>query len=291
MDRDRKLLLVLMLPSVLIPFAVIALALIYDEFSPLVVTTVIAMFATLPAIGGGMYMWITGKGQWAISGYNTMSKTQKSYYNAEKLSKDAGKLTVVICAATLVSIVVSMGLHNYFILFAFVGVIVVFSVLISVRYSKQDRYLIDPTKTPPPPTKEERKVMWALAGVVSFTTAVILVLVFLFIGSGSVSAELTDEKLNVEAPMVHEYISYGSIETADLREGLDLGDRTMGFAGTKILSGSFSNGEFGDYTLACYKENKTYIVVKRTDGKPLVFNLASKEETAAFHHEMSEKIR
>jgi hypothetical protein len=247
----------------------------------------------LPLTAGGMYMWFTGKGRSMIAGYNTMSKTQQAYFDGEKLAKDVGKLIVLISLLVLTGILSILFLpHGMAILTASIGLTIV-ACIVFLAYSNRSggrRYLKDPLRQPPPPTKAERKKVLAIAGVAIFATAIVIVAVFVFSGYGSVDASMDDERLFVKAPMVDERIYYDNIVSVSLQEDLDLGQRVGGFGGTNVQSGKFNNGAFGDYTLAAYNDVKTYIVVERSAGKMLVFNQDDVIKTVEFCSELSEKV-
>jgi hypothetical protein len=291
MDKDEKMLLAVTAATMLITLFVVFLSFQKDMLQSNIFPILLMAFLFLPLIAGGMYMWATGKGQWAIAGYNTMPKSHKSLYDAEKMSKDVGKLLVATCVITFAGVVMALLTpHTFVITFATVGLVTVLGLVSLFSFNKTDKYLIDPAKAPPPMTKGERKGMMIFGGFMAGVTVVIFVLVFFFVGSGDVRADLGEDGLGVEAPMLHEYVLYENIVSAELREDVDLGERVNGFGGSKVLSGKFRNGEFGNYTLACYKENKTCIVVERTGGRTLVFNLASAEETGDLYRELNERI-
>jgi len=136
---------------------------------------------------------------------------------------------------------------------------------------------------------KDRKVMWAALGVVGAIVVVAVALFFFSWGSGSVNVSVDGEGLNVDAPLVNENISYNDIVSIETREGMDFGNRTNGFGGSKVLSGKFNNSEFGSYTLACYKNVKKYIVIELTAGEMLVLNQDSIEETLLLYDELFEK--
>jgi len=290
MENSKKLAIVLVSSSLLAPLVLLFFSLETGFFDSKFGVVLLMTFIMLPLAAAGVYMWITGKGQWAISGYNTMGKNQQAYYDGEKLAKDVGKFLVIISL-----ICIMLGAIAYF-----PNTMLVFAVLMGALFAaiaaflvyagNGKRYLKDQMRTPPPPSKEDRKVMWAIAGVSLSSAVVVFVLVFLLMGSGSVNASANDEKLYIDAPMVNRSLNYEDIVSVELCEDMDLGSRVGGFGGSKVLSGNFNNKEFGDYTLACYKDIRTYIVVEPVKGKMLVFNRNSVEETVDFYNELVEKI-
>lgn len=287
MENEKKLIFVLITATLLVPLVTLLLSLEMGFFSLMTLVLLLLMFIMLPFVALGVYMWVTGKGQWAISGYNMMSKKEQSYYDAERMARDAGKIAVITCLACLIGTCAMLYLQQGMLIFLMAMGVVVLSV---VFYGGGRRYLKDQTRTPPPPTNKERRTKKAIVWVTLGVTAAILVIVVIFIGSGSVNATMDGGELHVNAPFVNENISFDNIISVELREDMDLGSRMGGFGGTKVLSGNFNNKEFGDYTLACYKDIRTYIVVERGGGKMLVFNKDSVADTAAFFEDLLEEL-
>ena len=120
-----------------------------------------------------------------------------------------------------------------------------------------------------------------------FTTAFVFALVF----SGKMAVSMDDKGLHIDAPLANKRLCYKDIVSAELRWSMDVGYRTGGYASTKMLSGSFRNKEFGNYTLACHAKTKAYVVVKPTEGKILVFNLDSVDKTTDFYNRLTRKLR
>jgi hypothetical protein len=125
-------------------------------------------------------------------------------------------------------------------------------------------------------------VTGALLGLCAITSA------FAF-GSQQVTAELGATELQVNAPFVNEHIQYSSITSVELRNDVNYGTRTWGYAGGTVLSGSFRNSEFGDYTLAVFRSPPQCIVVHHA-GAVLVFNLDSSAGTAQFFADLQSRL-
>lgn len=291
MESSKKLAIILVSASLLIPLILLFVSLEVGFFDGKFSIVLLMMFIMLPMIALGAYMWITGKGQWAISGYNTMSKSQKEHYDAEKMAKGAGMVATIVCLACLLGVFPLLYMQNMqtgmIIFFVIIAIALIGSL---AYYGTGKRYLKDPMRPLPPPSKEGRKVRRAIAAVSIITMAAIIIIVALFIGSGSVNATMDDEGLHINAPMTDRYLPYDGIAAVEISDNLDLGFKIGGFGGTSVLSGDFNNNEFGDYTLACYKDVHTYIIVKPMEGKTLVFNQSSVEETASFYNELLERL-
>lgn len=291
MERDRKILISSFAVSIAIPVITLVASLVAGAFSSKIMFVVLMMFIMLPIMAAGVYMWTTGKGEWAISGYNTMPNSQKEYYDSELMSKDIGKLLFVIGLVCLVgfSLIFYVPRGTLVMIGTIVLMIVVF--VVYAMYWKGGRYLKDPNVRPPSASKEDKKKQYIHIGAGVGVAAVILVIVFMFVGMGSVDATLDDEKLHIDAPMVNRSIYYEDIVDVELRYDMDYGSRIGGFGGTNVSSGNFNNAEFGDYTLAIYNSARSVcIVVEPESGKMMVFNQGSVEETESFYLELLEKL-
>jgi hypothetical protein len=231
---------------------------------------------------GGIYMWATGKGQMAISGYNTMTPEQREHYDAERMAKDIGKFLVVIALVMLVGFGSMYYLSNGTMVFI-VSIGLLFVLIIAfLLYAKGGKYLKDPARPVPPPTERQRRNTRAALGTTFFVTALILAVAFLMIGSGSVHATMEDDTLRVNGPMMNRSIDFDDIKEIEFRYDFDHGSRIGGFGGSNVLAGNFNNREFGDYSLACYLNVDLHIVVIPNQGRVLVFNLSTIEETEQF---------
>ena len=132
-----------------------------------------------------------------------------------------------------------------------------------------------------------RRLKMTMYGVVAICIAVVVAIVLIMMVSGHVNVDLDDESVSIDATMMHEDIPYSDISHIELRDDLDYGVRVGGFGGSDISSGNFRNDEFGSYRLAVHNEVHSFIVVHRTDGSVVVFNLNSRESTESFFVELS----
>ncbi len=290
METDRKLLTALLLVSIAIPLAVLFVSLAMDELSSKVLFVLLMMFILLPLAAMGAFMWITGKAQWMIAGYNTMAKSQQEFYDAEKLSKAVGRMVFAVAIVCLIGFCLIFYVPRGGIVLGVTIALIIVVLIAGILSLRKDKYLKDPTKRPGKPTEQERRKQYIYVGVGVGVTAIILIAVFAFIGSGNVSASLDDEILHVDAPMVNRSVYYDDIVSVEIREDMNYGSRIGGFGGTSVSSGNFNNSEFGDYTLAVYNNVKYCIVVEPISGKVLVFNRGSAEETQSFYQELLDRI-
>lgn len=113
---------------------------------------------------------------------------------------------------------------------------------------------------------------------VLFLATMAFVVVVMF--GGSIKTDFGDSSFTVSATMCggSETVAYSSIEALELRDNAEHGVRTFGTGSCKLSAGDFSNSEYGAYRLFVLNGVDICIAV-RHEGKLLVFNCASREET------------
>lgn len=132
-------------------------------------------------------------------------------------------------------------------------------------------------------SRSNRKRKWIIAGVAIASVVVVVAAVALLLSAGYVDVSMDEEGVDVDAFMAHESIPYDDIARVDLVEDMDYGTRVGGYAGSDFLSGNFRNDDLGRYTLAVHKSTDLCIVVHRTSGSAVVFNLADEDSTRSFY--------
>ena len=102
---------------------------------------------------------------------------------------------------------------------------------------------------------------------ITIVTLPILIVVFVMLMFyGDVSVTLGEESFVIEASFASDLeISYGEVESIELRDEFDIGARTMGFGSPRLSTGTFENDEFGRYTLYAYTKAETYVIFKNGD--------------------------
>ena len=122
-------------------------------------------------------------------------------------------------------------------------------------------------------------------------SAIILVAVFaVLFNSGHVDAYLEDDALVIDATLMHKTVKYADIESVELRDEFDTGNRVVGFNGLKVATGTFRNDEFGKYELAIHSGMRPVIVVHCTDGGVLVFDAGSPDNTREMFKDLQSRI-
>lgn len=135
--------------------------------------------------------------------------------------------------------------------------------------------------------KDHRTMRNFMVALIIVTVAIVIAVVALTMTGGHVDVSMDEDGVEVDATMMHEDIPYSDISHIELRDDLDYGVRVGGFGGSDISSGNFRNDEFGSYRLAVHNEVHSFIVLHRTDGSVVVFNLDSRGSTESFFVELS----
>ena len=86
---------------------------------------------------------------------------------------------------------------------------------------------------------------------------------------------LTEDRIEIRAPMANLDIPYRSITAVDCVQDFDVGLRVMGYGGLKRGSGDFSNKTLGGYTLAGDTRIRNMVVVR--------YSFKGRERYAAFN--------
>lgn len=137
--------------------------------------------------------------------------------------------------------------------------------------------------------KGHRTMRNFMVAFIIMAVAIVIAVVALAMAGGHVDVSMDEDGLEVDATMMHEDIQYCDISHIELRNDLDYGVRVGGFGGSDISSGNFRNDEFGSYRLAVHNDVHSFIVVHRTDGSVVVFNLENEESTESFFEELSDR--
>lgn len=290
MEKNKKILAALLGIAGLIIIAVLMVISIipkayFDDFIILVPITIIL----IPIMMLGLYMGITGKGAMMVAGYNTMSGSQRACYNSRKLAEYTGWAVVIILGVLYLGLVVLVASDNFDMLWILIAVLSAIMIAALIFFNTGGRFLNDPDAKPPEPTSAEKRKQRKIIAICVVIGVAVLAVILMAVSGGDVKATLNDDNLNVDAPMVDETIKYSDIRKLELRNDMDIGNRTNGFGGSDISSGTFKNAEFGNYTLASYNSVGIHIVVHTSDSV-LVFNADSADKTVAFYTDLENRI-
>ncbi len=287
MDKDTRLYASLLAVSTILPLISLLLNKGNLTSGLSIWIGVIMVLIFVPLILMGVYMAVTGKGQSLISGYNMMSKDQRSLFKGKELAKAVGWVVLIICVPILIGMIAMFFFVDYITMFLSIVLGLILIVVMLIYMNTGGRYLKDPNVKPRSSISKKGKIGICVAVVI--IAIVSICGIYMLTQYGSVNASLDEDSLHVDAPMLDENISYTDIDYIELTEDLDLGYRASGFAGSHVLSGLYHNDLYGDYHLGVYKSVNIYIVVHH-GGDVLVFNCDSTEDTAAFYVELFNKV-
>jgi|GEM_PF-648772 len=279
-----------------ISFAMVILY--WDRAERMIWYILLTLILVVPLILAGLYMMFTGKGDWAVSGYNTAPKNIQDLYKAEELSKITGVMLALFCGLMLIAMTAVILPNGALICLSLLvgGTIVL--VYACIRINKNKNYLKDPNGPLPQMTKEEKKNMKVIIAVllaISLTITGVTAGIVVFMGD--VDVDIREDSFRVDAPSAKKTVYYSEIDIdpfgkplIELRYEFDRGSKESGFNSPRINSGKYHNEEFGDYTLATYAKVEVYIVVSYDNGHGIVFNINTAESTENLYNELMDML-
>ena len=129
----------------------------------------------------------------------------------------------------------------------------------------------------------------AKASLIPVVLALVIASTMMF--SGKVEVTFGEEAFTVEASMTRTItVAYSDVEAVEYRGEDNAGQRVFGVAGARLLTGSYMNEEFGNYTRYSYTACKSCVVVTLDSGI-LVLNGPDAESTEAIYETLSEKTK
>lgn len=154
-----------------------------------------------------------------------------------------------------------------------------------VFYKKQlARGEIDETRTLV--TKKDKMIGIVCTAIVT----VLLVGVGILMFTGDVKYSLGDDALTVEATYYEgSTVKYADIDSVELCEDLDIGERQMGFGSAKLSLGIFKSDALGTYTLYSYNNADVHVVIKSGE-RTLAIGLENEDEARLLYNMLTKKI-
>ena len=131
--------------------------------------------------------------------------------------------------------------------------------------------------------KWNRILVWVLILAILAAVAAMLF-------SGSITYTCGEETLRIESTAASGLeVAYQDLDSIELREDFDMGQRVMGYGSFWLSMGFFQNDELGDYTLYAHNSCDTVILIRSGD-KYLAINAGTPEETRALYETLLEKV-
>jgi len=133
---------------------------------------------------------------------------------------------------------------------------------------------------------------WVLiiAGPIVIATAIIC---YIFLKDRSTHVTLEGGNLRIKGVLVDKEINVSDIQSICMRDDvgyISYGIRTMGYGGIRILGGTYTNKEFGVYTVSVDTRDRSCIVLLH-DDKHIVFNLGDQLETQMMFNRISKECK
>ena len=239
----------------------------------LVIVSVLIMY---PCIMAGVYLYLEGGSYKWISGIDWLSLTEQERIS---VASRVGLYMAIGCTIICWAIVLMLANFVIGIVLIAVGIAIMAIPYLSKEAMKRRPFI--------------QRSAAKKAGVF-VAVSVIAIVPTLAIGLSEFTAEAVivefeENGLHVKAPMVDEHFDYDKIEQLNLDPDFEKGMRIAGYATPTICSGTFSNKQFGDYTLASYT-NVDPCISFSYDGEYYAFNQSDSEKTQKAYDELLERI-
>lgn len=120
---------------------------------------------------------------------------------------------------------------------------------------------------------------------------VLLIVAIFFVAMNIMGIHVTldEHQMAVQAPLFGEAVAYSEIEQVELQSDLNYGSRSWGSDFIGVKTGTFSNSQFNSYQCAVVSSQKEAIVIRKTDGQYLVFNVKNTEELHQIANELKQE--
>ena len=127
--------------------------------------------------------------------------------------------------------------------------------------------------------------------IIGIITAVVLVIIFAALVpvtfAGDISVVYGEKEFTIEADFFEDLtVRCDEVDSVELVEDFDRGARVYGFAGAKLLMGTFKSDTYGKYTLYAYAKCD-YGVVVRSGEKTLIITGKDKAETEKIYEKLN----
>lgn len=123
--------------------------------------------------------------------------------------------------------------------------------------------------------KTNNKKSSAISLIILFVVALIFICGY-FLG---VKTTATESSIDINAFLYRESVSVSDISEITINENINYGQRTNGADFISVKSGNFKNELFGNYRCSVYTSSDFCIAIKKNDGKYVVFNAKTNEDT------------
>ncbi len=241
------------------------------------IMVLVAMLVIYPAMVGGLYMFLEGKGSSTINGvdFSSISEQEKinftSYFG---IFMTVGMILMMIALGGL--------LYNWLISMLLIVLSVSF---VFIPIAMKSKAIKKPFVQRNGPSKVAAFMVCSVLAIVPM-----IALSNMADNSEVVTVEFYDDHFTVKAPMVSKSYDYSAVSELSIDPDFDKGTRVMGYGTPTISSGTFKNAAFGSYTLASYTKVKPCIFFEYEEGKYFAFNQSTAEATQNVFEKLQSNI-
>ena len=134
--------------------------------------------------------------------------------------------------------------------------------------------------------KSDKAAIW----ITAIFVPLILIGVTILMVTGNIAVTYGDTSFQIIASYTDDLtVSYAEVESVEYRESFDMGSREMGFGSPRLSTGTFTNDEFGRYTIYAYTQGEGAVVLKKGD-QVLVIVAKTAAETKAIYDALAAKV-
>lgn len=243
---------------------------------------------------------LSGRGAMLIAGYNTATEEEKLRYDEKKLCRTVGAYLGILT----VFVAVRIGYGSRFPavldrMFPWVIVICTAVLLLYANFGgctrspqevEQLKILLNQRDDSARETERKKVRRQSLSVLLVLIAMGTLAFGLLMCFGGQVTLTLEAQELVCEADFAGERrVPYGDIQTAELCEAPETGERVDGIHSFRLMAGTFKNGDLGEYDRYTYTDSHLQILLETTEG-PLVLGLANEEATRSFFDQLRDRL-
>lgn len=249
--------------------AILVYALLIKPNSSSVLLMGVVMYAGVPMLAMGVYMWVTGGGyRWMNIGVDWRSLSES---DTRKSASHAGLFFAMGSLFFMYAIALIATSIMLFIVLIVVSLIL-FMMPVRLMSEKYRNKLKDL------PAVSSKKT-WAPLMAVTVVAVVPCGYMLMDTVTG-VSVEYDDYRIVITAPMFKATLDRSKISEHSYVDVFTKGSRVNGFADGTMCTGTFNNNLYGNYQLAAFAKVSPCITLK-CDGTYYAFNQSTPEATAA----------
>ena len=174
-----------------------------------------------------------------------------------------------------------MMIATFFLLFATAFIPMFYSYFYYRKQLKAGTYVEN--NTIPKSMNKTSKVITLLVLPLILIGVVVMMLV------GTIALTYGESSFTVEATFSDSRtVEYDAVDSIEYREDFDKGTRIFGFSSARLLTGTFSNDEFGSYTLYSYTTCDSAVIIK-VGNKTLAISGADNQSTKEIYDTLLSK--